>query len=437
MCVRTIAAVALLLASWSIWAPPAASQEQVGGKTIEEWIKDIGDTDPSVRQIGIRAVVNFGPASDKALDAVIKAANSIDASVRNDAAAALGMFQLSNADIPRVGAVLSSLLRDNHQHVRMKAASSLGTLGPLACNPKTTIPALTTMISDTGSWEVRKTAAYTLGRLGLDSQKGPDPNAMAALTGALRDQCAAVRLEAIMALSELGLSPRTQEVNNEKKALTYLQKDRDPAVRVWATVLLIFLDEKLATNDNINLLVNAQGDPDPQVRMQAIRALGALGRAGTDGKARLPNLLVTVPQVLAGLHAADDDTILMTLSILPPLGESAAPAMPQVAKLMKDKELAVRCNAIRTMGTLGFLAKPYISEIMTFLDDREEQVVISAIFALAQLGDIGQAALPILQKLSALVVKEPVASKDPARTAAIKKAAELAIKQIEMTRPKK
>ena len=387
-------------------------------------------------------MVNFGPAADKALPELLKATISGDASVRNDAAAALGMIQLSNADIPRVGAALTNMLDDTQQQVRIKAASSLGTLGPLAIStggsPNASIRLLGGMIRDfNSSWEVRKTGAYTLGRVGLDAQKGPDPNAMAALLSALHDPCAAVRLEAIMALSELGMSPRAPEVTAEKKALTLLQKDKDGSVRVWATVLLIFLDDRLATNDNINLLVNAQGDSDPQVRLQAIRGLGALGRTGNDGKARIPNLLVVVPQVLAGLHAADDDTILMTLAILAPLGENAAPALPQVAKLMKDKELVVRCGAIRTMGSLGLLAKPYVAEIMTFLDDRDEQVVISAIFALAQLGDLGQAALPILKKLGALVVKEPPPSKDPARTAAIKQAAEMAIKQIEMARPKK
>ena len=50
MCVRTIATAALLLlASCTIWAQPAANPDRVGGKTLDEWLKDFAHKDPSMR----------------------------------------------------------------------------------------------------------------------------------------------------------------------------------------------------------------------------------------------------------------------------------------------------------------------------------------------------------------------------------------------------
>lgn len=419
---RLIAIAALLL----LFSQATAQDDKLGGKGLEDWIKEISDPDPSVRQLAIRTVVNFGPAAQKAVPSLQKAVLSTDASVRGDAAAALGMIQLNTDDLPRVGSTLTGLLRDNQAPVRIQAASSLATMGVTASSTAT-LQNLSFMINDTTSWEVRKTAAYALGRLGLDTQKGPDPVAMKALTAALQDQCAAVRLEAIMALSELGMSPRPAEVAVEIKALTARQKDRDKSVGIWATVLLVFLDEKQQLNQsNLQIMINGLSDPDLRVRIQAARALGALGRPSVDGKPpKLPGLLTKVPQVMDGLRAAEGEMILTVLSLLGPLGDDAQLALPQVVQLTKDRELVVRYAAIRTLGTLGNLAKPHIPLLISFLDDPDDQVKMAACYALASLGDLAREALPALQKLTG--------SKDEA----VKQAATLAIKTIEAARPKK
>jgi HEAT repeat protein len=419
---RLIAIAALLL---TLSQATAQDADKIGGKGLDEWIKDISDPDPSVRQIAIRTVVNFGPSAQRAVKDLQKAVSSTDASVRGDAAAALGMIQLNTDDLPKVGATLTTLLQDTQRPVRIQAASSLATMGITAVSANT-IRYLSFMITDTTSWEVRKTAAYALGRLGLDTQKGPDALAMKALTDALRDPCAAVRLEAIMALSELGLSPRPAEVQAEVKALTYLQKDRDKAVAIWATVLLVFLDSNLLNSNNLQIMVNGLADPELRVRIQAARALGALGRPSVDGKPpKLPGLLVKVPQVMDGLRAAEGEMIMTVLSLLGPLGEDARPALPQVVQLTKDKELVVRYAAIRTLGTLGALAKEHIPLLINLLDDPDEQVKLSAIYALAGLGDLSQVALPDLRKLTA------------SKEESVKQAAGMAIKAIEAARPKK
>lgn len=424
MRVTAVAAAALFVAVLAIG--PAAGQggDKIAGKALEEWIKEVSDPDPSVRQLAIRTVVNFGPPAAKAVPSLQKALQSTDASVRGDAAAALGMIPLAGDDISKVGASLTGLLQDTQRPVRIQAASSLATLGPPGSSA-TTLRYLGFMITDTTSWEVRKTAAYALGRLALDTQKGPDKGAMESLTGALKDPCAAVRLESIMALSELGMSPRPAEVQAEIKALTGLQKDRDRTVGVWATVLLIFLDEKQLSASNTQLLINGLADPDLRVRLQTARALGALGRIGPDGKAKLPNILNTVPQLLAGLRAPDTEMILTVLGLLGPLGDDAKPAIPHVVTLTKDKELVIRCAAIRTLGTLGALSKEQVPTLISFLDDSEEQVVVSAIYALASLGETGQVAIPNLKKLAG------------SKSDAIKQTAEMAVKQLESIKPKK
>jgi HEAT repeat protein len=83
---------------------------------------------------------------------------------------------------------------------------------------------------------LRRKAAEKLGIAGAR-----DPQAVAALCGALQDKNAVVRREAILALAKLG--PAAQEALEPLK--TIARQDRDPQVRSYAAKAL----EKIAPGD--------------------------------------------------------------------------------------------------------------------------------------------------------------------------------------------
>src|SRR5262245_43768311 len=65
----------------------------VGGKTLADWVKELKNPDPSVRQNAIQMVVQFGPPAKLAVPTLINySLKEQDASIRGDAAAALGMI---------------------------------------------------------------------------------------------------------------------------------------------------------------------------------------------------------------------------------------------------------------------------------------------------------------------------------------------------------
>ena len=45
---------------------------EIGGRTLEEWIRDIDSSDPSVRAHAIQIIVEFGPSARKAIPAITR-----------------------------------------------------------------------------------------------------------------------------------------------------------------------------------------------------------------------------------------------------------------------------------------------------------------------------------------------------------------------------
>jgi hypothetical protein len=376
-----IAIVAMLAgASWAQEKPkdpePMRAREipidtvPLSGKTLPQWIADIKEKDPGVREMGIQAVVRFYSSAPNDMakrlvrrmagKRIINELGDSDPSIRANAAVALGVMGAEPDDAQACLRGLGDLLRDPQMIVRFRAATAIAGYGPYA---KDLIPQLNVAMGDRlASWEVHKAVAFALGMAGMDpnliiprkpepkgekveddsksdkpateSKEGPNPIAVRALATALRnDPCADVRLEIVRSLLRFGKPPAGAEPQRAmiKRALQGALQDRDKSVAIWARVGLMGLDKP---------------------------------------SAKLLNEIVHY--------------------------------------LKSDQPAAVRTNAAWALATMGLEAKAHIDDLIEALDDPDAEVVYYAVKALHQLGRLAQAAIPSLKKLAADKDKEVV-----------------------------
>src|SRR5438067_7836714 len=97
---RAAAALALLLPAGAPAAEPPSPPTppeitEVGGKKLDDWIKDLGNSDPSVREEAIRAVALF-PNANKAVPALLERLHDSDESPRVKAAQALAIIKIDD-----------------------------------------------------------------------------------------------------------------------------------------------------------------------------------------------------------------------------------------------------------------------------------------------------------------------------------------------------
>ena len=74
------------------------------------------------------------------------------------------------------------------------------------------------------------------------------------------------------------------------------------------------------------------------------------------------------------------------LNALGKMGPLAAPHVPAIAALLKDKNSGVRGSAVEALSALGELAAPYVPAIAALLKDKEWGVSSYAVKALGAIG---------------------------------------------------
>src|SRR5436190_1442585 len=89
--------------------------EYVGGKTLEEWKKDLTHTDPSRRTQAIIAVTGFGNTNAECTSLLIKRTYDFDVSPRVKAVMALRYVAIYDRDMPKVVAALTYRVRTDSQ----------------------------------------------------------------------------------------------------------------------------------------------------------------------------------------------------------------------------------------------------------------------------------------------------------------------------------
>jgi HEAT repeat protein len=413
---RAGAVLAAGLAMWVASAGPAWAQRAdslIGGKSLDEWIKDIHSRDASVREHAIQMVLEFGrDGARRATPELLKLLEKgeEDTSPRVNAAIALGMI---GAEDPiyakRIVAQFSKLLmHDTQGIVRFHAARGLGMIATTGDADKIqkilpelrgAIPTLVTQnrgTRDTASWEIRRASAFALGRIAIaaDSTTPPDKRAFIALAYALRDYTAQVRIEAVKSIIFLGVPAEDEDVLALRKALlerisTRPLVETNPQVRTWSRVALAKIDLP---------------------ELKKLRDDTATARVKPGRLKELESALDTHLTAIAKMiNPKEDDADLQYIAKQVYKDEKN----PSVRKVF-DQEC--RLAACAALGMLGPDARSKVPQLVEALDSDDPHVVMAAINALAQIGHPD--AVPYLKKM------------EGHRESAIKFAAENAIAEI-------
>jgi HEAT repeat protein len=283
---RAALLASLLLAASSAGQtrPPSYPPSEIDGKTLSQWVSELKNNDPSVREEAIRAVVAFGPPDSPTVTALIDRLLDRDGAPRARAVQAFAVVNLAPHDVPRVVEALGKRVNvetEPQSAVRYQAAQALYRFGEEA---RPAIKDLVKATEDQATYDIRRVACATLGLAGRNKD-GSDPRAARALIGCIKDPAFGVRMEAIIGLGALGRvsDPAVQAI--AVKDLVLLSNDRDTVTAIWATVSLMALDKPSDTH--IARIARLLKSPDVRVRGHAGRALGVMaGRA----KAHVPDL---------------------------------------------------------------------------------------------------------------------------------------------------
>lgn len=333
---------ALHLVPGQVWAQKTDAKsdtsqfKDIGGRPLEDWIKDIHSKDRSKAETAVRIILMY-PA-DRAYQAVPDLLSELkkhtfttplDISLRVNIPMALGIIltNTKGADpkhVTEAVTLLTRLLKDTQSIVRYRAAEALGRIGPEA---RAATTELIPLLKDPATWEIRQIAALALGQVSYND-KGPPLLVLDALYKSLGDSASQVRLGAIQALTFAG-PPELKVKPLLMNALAPLAaNDPEPAVLIWANMALISLND--GPNAMwLNPILKLTKHKDPMVRAQALQAVGTIG--GAKVKAAVPNLIDSLndPDSPAGVQ-------MLTMWALGRIGVWGSDAIPSLEKIAAD-----------------------------------------------------------------------------------------------------
>ena len=341
------------------------------GRPMSEFIKDINDNDPAIREMALRTVPAFGPASrEPATKSVLwhmDYVNEKDPGVRAAAYEAIGMLVQfgkdggleKEADTAEAIRLLYASA-DRGGGTRLHAVQTLASFGSKA---EVAIPFLVgqNMTVLEPAYETRRTIASTLGAIGLNKETGPSARALHCLSDVLvKDRSAAVRLAAYQSIVLLGppllpaapsppgqlkppakvdekavegyvksiktrLLPYKAEVGSKDRESPTGLIERDRQVEIFARLALMRLDPKEVNDDNLSGIAKYIATPgnDSGPKRQALNALGMMGEASSR----------KINDVLRALDDENPGVVTEAVTTLVMMGKEGKPAIEFLEKL--------------------------------------------------------------------------------------------------------
>jgi HEAT repeat protein len=315
--------------------------DEVEGKTLEQWVADLHDGDPSVREKAISIIPAYGPsASSQVPKLVLVCKRDEDLGPRSKAIMALGIMEIQKEDVAKVVEVMSEILEKRGEDLaaKLQAALTLTRFGNEEAGRRA-IPALIAGVNDSGSWQIRKASILALRRIGGDKKDGPHRDVSLTLAfRAKRDQAFQVRIEAIQALGYMGPPKDATTYASVRKTLEELTnvndnaKANDTILAIWSHVSLMALDK--VTEKQLKEITKHLTSSQLAVRGEAVLALGTLG---LKAKAAVPNLL-------AMLKDKDLGVALLACWALVSVGDKDAKVIDAMEELANKKDLDPRAK---------------------------------------------------------------------------------------------
>jgi HEAT repeat protein len=290
-----------------------------------------------------------------------------DPSVRIVAFNTVGLIQFENkADNDEAVRVLATYIDapvgSSASVYRLAAIQAITLFGP---SGERAITALTGQALRDPSYETRRNIAAALGQIGFDTTTGPNMKALTALADRLaKDECAAVRLEALQSILLIGppwaatrkpddktpppIEPKSAAVivkymrarvgdpNAKPKPIPPTEKDKQ--VEILARLVLMRFDPKEISDENIDALASFLTGNDVAAKIQAITAFAVVGemaaRKVNDVVRLMEDKESPLPLTVASIQA------------LMAMGAGAKPALPNLQKMRDEKQKELKAKEL-------------------------------------------------------------------------------------------
>jgi HEAT repeat protein len=386
---------------------------RLGREAVPNLLEELTCSDHDVRKFALDILGEVGDPST--VDAMVRALDDEDDNVRAAAAENLGKMQaaeaipalveaLENSDLLMRFTILEALGRiggpvpvtrllplGEERLVRKALFDCLGRVGGAEAAP-VLVEGLTDAMSN-----VREAAALALARLAADGNEGLNEAIAArageshaeALVGMLDSAGLEIRRAAVGLLGKCG-GPRQiarllelfEDDQLREAALRALgDVGRETActlIDLWPTVnsrrrvYLAYIIGEAKCTEGRSLLVEALDDPEPNLRLMAARALGALGGAGS-----LAPLLGRLRDPEEGVREAAVEALGRLVQ------DDPDRALAAVGPLLEDTEADIRVAAVTLLGRLE---APGVGSLLSFaLKDESPLVRRAAVRSLEEL----------------------------------------------------
>jgi len=390
--------LALVFSSGPAFAEPFSSDEEsaekplskkrYGGKTLEEWRRDIKDLSPD------------NPANKKAVPGLLAILKDRDVPwfTRRQVANTLGRLgKLAPEGVPALIEILDEPGTED-ETPRIWATKALAIYGPVA---RQATPRLVEILKNPElPLAERQVVIDALGQIG-----GKHPQAIPALVDTLnlprqaespkaQEANETLRMLAVESLGQVG----TDAAIAVPALVRYLNHPSEPMRRKTAQALgQIGPAAQLAVSTLVESLAY---DESPAVRDAAESALAGIGQPAL---ADLTNLL-------------DDREAELRRRAARSLGEmqsTAEPAVPELKKLLKDEDPAVRLTAAKSLWQIRGKAGDSLPVLVETLESPDRQLRIEAFRVLTR--DLGKEAAPARGSISELLDHPDPAVRQAAR----------------------
>jgi HEAT repeat protein len=362
--------------------------------------KALEDSDPAVRVAALDALTSIGDAAVPTLSKALE-----KPALRYWAALALG--ELGDKAKPAVAA-LTAALKDDQPVTRREVLVALARIGPDAA---ASVPAIIPLLSDKDK-TVAHAAAFALGRMGPAAAGAAD----ALRKGQEGSEEELMRTVSTWALAHVEPDNKELRADAIKRLISALQAE-NPRVQSAALKGLIELEPDPAKLVPILSGVLCQGET--QLVDEAFAAVAAMGDAATPALiealkspeaclratallAQLgPKAGVAAPALAAALGDPNPEVRREALFALASMGPEAAPALAAITQALDDPEMRVRAIAAYALGRIGEGAHGAIPKLRTELQSSDPVVRVAAAWALVHVSpDASQVASDVLPVLT-------------------------------------
>jgi HEAT repeat protein len=275
---------------------------------------------------------------------------------REAMAAVLSIFVAVGLARADAVADLAKNLESTDAATQIKAVNEIGELGLQA---KAAVPALIKALSNSNQ-ELQWRAAAALSEM-----DGEAKDAVPALTKALKSDDPLVRGHAAHALQSIG--PASQSA---VPTLAAMINDKDKHVRRAALVAIIGIRPEPKVLVPVLRQALEHTDMDPSLTVPALNALGEAGDLGM--QALIDELQNEKARYWAVIALAGT-------------GSKAKGAVPEIAKLIGEKDPELRMQSLIALGEIGADSKAALPAIVKSLGDEQPSVRYGATFALGRI----------------------------------------------------